>query len=121
MKICMTTFVAGVFALTAAAALAAPMDVLTRNTLVSRSDSGMEVRYHFNEDGTLDATAGAMRITGRWTLDPDAGQLCVTIESPQPSTEPYCRPLDESLAVGAQWDDVDGAGQPVTYRIEAGR
>lgn len=115
------SIMAGVFALAAATALAAPMDVLTQNTLVARSESGMEVRYHFNDDGTVHATAGAMHISGSWTVDASTGLLCVTIESPQPSSEPYCRPIDESLAVGAQWDDVDGNGQPVTYRIEAGR
>lgn len=121
MKTCMSSFVAGIVAFAAVAAVAEPMDVLTQNTLVSRTESGMEVRYHFNEDGTLNASAGGMHISGSWSVDAGTGQLCVMIDSPQPSSEPYCRPVDESLAVGAQWDDVDGNGQPVTYRIEAGR
>lgn len=42
--------------------------VSTLHNGVARSHTGMEVRYRFSVDGVLVTSAGAERITGRYTL-----------------------------------------------------
>ncbi len=74
------------------------------------------VRYHFNEDGTFQATApdGSTQ-AGRY--EAADGQLCFLGEG----DARQCAPLVSGKNVGDTWQQLDANGNEITVTLEAGR
>ena len=108
----------------AVSAQAADLSVLFANTVkmdvTLPSGSTMSSTYLYNEDGTVDITAGDRTSQGTWEIKGD--QMCMTVTGPQGAQE-ICNPVAEmeGAAPGDTWSFSPAEGMTIDGSIVAGR
>ena len=107
------------FSLAAATALmfatTAQADILSAvygNTMRVETSDGQIVNYFFNEDQTF-STAGAIEMSGTWTLE--GSTFCTTVDG-----ETACNEIEER-AIGDSWEEDDNAGGTRKVSLIEGR